>query len=163
MRQQVNLTEYKKELEGARILQLLPMNDMLLIDLERDLQLCLFHNSFWRIIVNDDVIASSADLYAKCRYGNASWVGIFPPAIADKIEAMEDFDETEATELLENHINDLMSKIAECTLEKEVSNVTISSSRDIEVTLADNIIIQAFTSFAESQGELPFELLKGNS
>ena len=161
MKEKIIGDNIRRTMMGSTILAILPMDDCLGIALDNDLGLCLFHESFWRVLNNDKVTASSKNLFVRCGYEDTSWPDHFPPSIQGKVDEMEDYDAEVVTAYLETHIDKQIAALKELLEGKTVSDVFISSCGDIDIIVSSDIRIQAYSSFPDSDGEYAYRLEKG--
>ncbi len=161
MRERIIGENVKKVMLGVEILAIIPTDDYVGIALDNDLSFYLFHNSFWRVLDKDNVIASSKDLFARCGYDDVSWIDHFPPAVQEKVDDMEEYDEEVASEYLEKHIDKLISAVKDSLEGKTIKDVTICPCGDIDISVSDGVRIQAYTSFPGFAGEEAYRLEKG--
>jgi hypothetical protein len=160
MRQKISFENYIETMAGLEILAVITLSDEIEICFDNDTQLHLYNNSFWRIMDKDEVIASSMDLYVRCRFENVSWADTFPPMVQKKVETLEYYDEDKATEYLEEHIDGMISTLKDSLEGKKVQDVVVSEAGDLSVILSDGMRIQSFSSFPVTHEEIAFDLLK---
>ena len=160
MRQKISFENYIETMAGLEIFAVITLSDEIEICFDNDTQLHLYNNSFWRIMDKDEVIASSMDLYVRCRFENVSWADTFPPMVQKKVETLEYYDEDKATEYLEEHIDGMISTLKDSLEGKKVQDVVVSEAGDLSVILSDGMRIQSFSSFPVTHEEIAFDLLK---
>ncbi len=157
----INQNDYKKSIVGAQITDFLPFDDHMILDFP-NYEFIIYHSSFWRVELNDDIIASSEDIYVKCRYETVDWPELFPHSIMNQIESFENYDEEKALQLLQNHLNKLYEELKRVLVNKTVVDITISPIGDVELILSDGVKIQSFVSYKKSELDKPYELLGCN-
>ena len=160
MRQKISYDNYIETMSGLEVLAVITLSDEIEICFDNDTQLHLYNNSFWRIMDKDEVIASSMDLYVRCRFENVSWADTFPPMVQKKVETLEYYDEDKATEYLEEHIDGMISTLKDSLEGKKVQDVVVSEAGDLNVILSDGMRIQSFSSFPVTHEGIAFDLLK---
>lgn len=160
MREKIKHSDYIETMAGLEVLAVITLSDEIEICLDNDTQLHLYNNSFWRVMDKDSVIASSMDLYVRCRFENVSWADTFPPMVQKRVETLDYYDEDKATEYLEEHIDGMINTLKESLEGKIVKDVIVSEAGDLNVILSDGMRVQSFSSFPVTHEEIAFDLLK---
>ena len=160
MRTKISYENYIETMSGLKVIAVITLSDEIEICFDNDTQLHLYNNSFWRVTDKDDVIASSMDLYVRCRFENVSWADTFPPTVQKRVKTLDYYDEDKATEYLEEHIDSLINTLKGKLEGRTVQDVTVSKEGDLSVILSEGLKIQSLVSFPVTHGETAFDLLK---